>query len=187
MLNDSLPTEWTRRMFWICMMNGASGHTYGANGIWQCNRPGEPHGKSPHGGSYGKIPWNEAMRLPGSKQLGLAKALFMKYQWQQFEPHSEWVRLSQSGEPNEISSQPQATGIPDTVRIIFVPESKAIQVIDLGKNRWSASYFDPVTGEVKSIGPVSTNDAGIWACPPPAGVEHDWVVVLESEKSGHRP
>ena len=39
MLNDSLPTEWTRRMFWLCLMNGAAGHTYGANGIWQCNRP----------------------------------------------------------------------------------------------------------------------------------------------------
>ena len=33
MLGDSLPTEWTRRMFWLCLMNGAAGHTYGANGI----------------------------------------------------------------------------------------------------------------------------------------------------------
>jgi hypothetical protein len=67
MLSDSLPTEWTRRMFWLCLMNGAAGHTYGANGIWQCNRPGQPHGASPHDGSYGKIPWNEAMALPGSR------------------------------------------------------------------------------------------------------------------------
>ena len=35
-----LPTEWTRAMFWLCMINGAAGHTYGANGIWQCNRRG---------------------------------------------------------------------------------------------------------------------------------------------------
>ena len=48
MLSDSLPTQWTRQMFWLCMTNGAAGHTYGANGIWQCNRPGEPHGPSPH-------------------------------------------------------------------------------------------------------------------------------------------
>ena len=34
-------------MFWLCMMNGAAGHTYGANGIWQCNRKGQPHGASP--------------------------------------------------------------------------------------------------------------------------------------------
>jgi hypothetical protein len=91
MLSDSLPTEWTRRMCWICLMNGAAGHTYGANGIWQCNRPGQPHGKSPHGGSYGQIPWNEAMHLPGSKQVGLAKALLEQYPWQRFEPHPEWA------------------------------------------------------------------------------------------------
>ena len=94
MLNDSLPTEWTRRMFWLCLMNGAAGHTYGANGIWQCNRPGQPHGASPHGGSYGKIPWNEAMTLPGSRQVGLGKKLLERYPWQRFQPHPEWVALS---------------------------------------------------------------------------------------------
>jgi uncharacterized protein DUF4038 len=78
-------------MFWICLMNGAAGHTYGANGIWQCNRPGDPHGVSPHGGSYGKIPWNEAMHLPGSRQVGLGKAFLEQYPWHRFEPHPEWV------------------------------------------------------------------------------------------------
>jgi len=96
MLSDKLPTEWTRRMFWICLMNGAAGHTYGANGIWQCNRPGEPHGKSPHGGSYGVIPWNEAMHLPGSQQVGFGKKLFEQFPWQNFRPHPEWAAFGES-------------------------------------------------------------------------------------------
>jgi hypothetical protein len=82
-------------MFWLSMMNGAAGHTYGANGIWQCNRPGEPHGPSPHhngGVGYGKIPWDESMSLPGSAQVGLGKKLFEKFAWQKFEPHPEWVQ-----------------------------------------------------------------------------------------------
>src|SRR5207245_4479971 len=33
MLMDKIPAQWPRAMFWICMMNGAAGHTYGANGI----------------------------------------------------------------------------------------------------------------------------------------------------------
>ena len=94
MLNDSLPTEWTRRMFWLCLMNGAAGHTYGANGIWQCNRPDQPHGASPHGGTYGKIPWNEAMNLPGSRQVGLGKKLLEQYPWQRFQPHPEWAAFA---------------------------------------------------------------------------------------------
>ncbi len=86
MLGDSLPTRWTRAMFWLCMTNGAAGHTYGANGIWQNNRRGDPHGKSPHGGTYGKISWDEAMRLPGSTQESLGKKFFLSLPWTQLEP-----------------------------------------------------------------------------------------------------
>jgi Protein of unknown function (DUF4038) len=82
-------------MFWLCMTNGAAGHTYGANGIWQCNRRGEPHGKSPHGGDYGHIPWDESMNLPGSGQLGLGKKLFEKYEWQKFTPHPDWATYAE--------------------------------------------------------------------------------------------
>jgi hypothetical protein len=44
MLMDKTPPDWPRAMFWICMLSGAAGHTYGANGIWQCNRREQPHG-----------------------------------------------------------------------------------------------------------------------------------------------
>jgi hypothetical protein len=97
MLSDSLPTQWTRQMFWLCMTNGAAGHTYGANGIWQCNRRGEPHGKSPHGGDYGHIPWDDAMNLPGSRQVGLGKKLFEGYEWQKFVPHPDWAVYAEDG------------------------------------------------------------------------------------------
>jgi hypothetical protein len=90
-LSDSLPTEWTRAMFWICMAEGAAGHTYGANGIWQVNRKGQPHGKSPHGGNYGTIAWDDAMNLPGSAQLGAGKRFLMQFPWTKFEPHPEWA------------------------------------------------------------------------------------------------
>jgi hypothetical protein len=97
MLGDNLPTEWTRRMFWLCMLNGAAGHTYGANGIWQNNRRGDPHGPSPHhkgGVGYGRIPWDEAMALPGSTQVALGKKLFQQFDWFRFEPHPEWAEFT---------------------------------------------------------------------------------------------
>ncbi len=86
MLMDRIQPEWPRAMFWLCMMNGAAGHTYGANGIWQCNRKEQPHGKSPHGGTYGTISWDDAMRLPGSRQIGLAKAFIASLPWTKLEP-----------------------------------------------------------------------------------------------------
>src|SRR6202042_169897 len=101
MLHDTLPTQWTRQMFWLCMTNGAAGHTYGANGIWQVNRRGQPHGPSPHhkpgSDGYGVIAWDDAMNLPGSTQVALGKKLFEQYDWQMFEPHSQWASYAPTG------------------------------------------------------------------------------------------
>jgi len=346
MLSDSLPTEWTRRMFWLCLMNGAAGHTYGANGIWQCNRPGDPHGQSPHGGSYGKIAWNEAMRLPGSRQVALGKRLLEQYPWQQFQPHPEWAafvgesalgfescrwlwypegkpaqdapiakryfrrafiltegktiaqaRLRVSvddwfsarlngqmlgtgedwragkqfeiarllkpgtnvlaivaenkpapvtanpaglvaclearfaeneqvvklvsddswrcardetegwdspgfddsgwakamvvgrygdgpwgpiGEIKDEAYGPQSTGIPGVVRMIYVPQREAVEVRHLvAQAAYAATCFDPESGDKTPLGTIRADAAGRWLCPPPAGKDHDWVLILE--------
>jgi transposase len=339
MLNDSLPTEWTRRMFWICLMNGAAGHTYGANGIWQCNRPGEPHGKSPHGGSYGVIPWNEAMRLPGSQQVGFGKKLFEQFAWQEFRPHPEWaafgdtplktavwiwypegnpavdapaatrffrrsfvlpegnkverafLRLSADDQftarmngvrlgggedwhsakqfndiarflkpgtndlaitavnkpapsanpagliavleikfaggvvhidsdatwqcakietaevwtnamiaarygqgpwgeidgPSDSLNGPQSTSIPGVVRLIYAPRAEPVEVLNLDwRAAYAARWFDPVTGVTTLLGEIRCDDKGRWTCPPPAGLDHDWVLLLELKKSDRK-
>src|SRR5687768_18549422 len=62
-LFDRIPADIQRLMFWTNMLSGAAGHTYGANGIWQVNRPGQPYGNSPHGGNYGVIPRSEERRV----------------------------------------------------------------------------------------------------------------------------
>ena len=80
-----------RFYFWTCLLSGATGHTYGANGIWQVNRREQPYGKSPHGGNWGTTPWDDAMHLPGSGQLGRAKKLLERFEWWRFEPHPEWA------------------------------------------------------------------------------------------------
>jgi hypothetical protein len=132
MLNDSLPTEWTRRMFWLCLMNGAAGHTYGANGIWQCNRPDQPHGASPHGGSYGRIPWNEAMNLPGSRQVGLGKKLLEQYAWQEFRPHPEWAAFA-----DEASLSLRGA------KWIWFPEGNPAQDAPVGKSYYRRAFVLP--------------------------------------------
>lgn len=94
MLGDSLLTAWPRRAFWSCLLNGACGHTYGANGIWQCNQPNQPHGNSPWGGGYGKLTWEQAMNLPGSTHVALGRDLLATYPWHEFTPHPEWAAFA---------------------------------------------------------------------------------------------
>jgi hypothetical protein len=183
MLGDNLPTKWTRQMFWLCMTNGACGHTYGANGIWQCNRPGQPHGPSPHhppnGHGYGKIPWNESMNLPGSDHVGYGKELFAKYAWHEFAPHPEWAKYAD--EPSSYG--PYATGIPGKVRIIYVPEPRSIHVQEIESGaRYRAAIFDPHTGKTADLGAIEPDDDASWKGDVQQSkieAPDDWVLILE--------
>jgi Protein of unknown function (DUF4038)/Domain of unknown function (DUF5060) len=85
-----------RIVTWGSLLGGTAGHTYGANGIWQMNRKDQPYGKSPHGGTYGPTPWDEAMKLPGSTQVGYAKKLLERFEWWKFQPHPEWAAWADS-------------------------------------------------------------------------------------------
>jgi hypothetical protein len=80
-----------RFLIWSAYLSGEAGHTYGANGIWQLNRREQPYGTSASGSNYGKVSWDEAMKLPGSRQVGLAKRLLETLAWNRFEPHQQWV------------------------------------------------------------------------------------------------
>ena len=91
MLMGTITAPWPRRAFWSCVLNGAMGHTYGGNGIWQFNQPGIPHGASPHGGNYGNTPWQEAMHFSGSTHCALGKKLLTRFDWTKFEPHPGWA------------------------------------------------------------------------------------------------
>ncbi len=64
-----------RAMFWGCMLSGAAGHCYGADGIWQFNRQEAPFGKSPFGNTWGYATWQEAACWLGSKHIGIGKQL----------------------------------------------------------------------------------------------------------------
>jgi hypothetical protein len=88
---DSNWADVQRYMFWVSILNGSCGHTYGAGGIWQMNAEGIPNGPTPHGGTYENIPWRVAAQYPGAKQLGLAKSILENYRWWEFEPHPEWL------------------------------------------------------------------------------------------------
>jgi len=169
--------EVQRFMFWACILSGAAGHTYGANGIWQVNTAEHPFGPSPHGRSWGNTPWNVASDLPGSRQLGWAKALLMRYPWWRLEPHPEWV------EPHWMTSnytQPYCAGIAGELRIVFMPamwDTPRLVQLEPGLS-YRAFYFNPATAEELPAGTAAADATGAWQ-PPVAPVFQDWVLVLD--------
>lgn len=189
MLGDALPTRWTRQMFWLCLMQGAAGHTYGANGIWQVNRKGQPHGGSPHHPSgstgYGIISWDEAMHLPGSTQVALGKRLFERYDWQKFQPHAEWAGYAaaagDAAAPKPPAYGPFALGS-DQVRLVYVPERHAVTISGLLPDvRYQARVFNPVSGVTADLGAITVSN-GTWTAGAPAQSDaDDWVLIIEKE------
>ena len=197
-----------RYMFWVCMLSGAAGHTYGAGGLWQMNSPAV-HGSD----AYERTPWFVAMHYPGCAQLALGKKLLEEYRWWRFEPHQEWVEPSSTthSEPHVEwydnhaqweqmkgrADLPFAAGIPGEVRFIYIPGNDSYQLtapivrhlepdVDYG-----AFLFEPMWGGRIDLGIVekshSSRDSNLTQSsepltefhPPQLPSPQDWVLVLE--------
>lgn len=172
-------TNWQdlqRFSFWTSMMNGAAGYTYGAGGIWEMNGTTVPHGPSPWGITYEDTPWNVAMQLPGSTQVGIGRSILLQYPWQHFEPHMEWTDPHGTAfqephadwfDPNKRWGEekgddllPYSAGIPDQLRFVYIPPRIYRPIGPLlvkleDSITYHAAYLDPVTGRRYELGDVA--------------------------------
>jgi hypothetical protein len=179
---DRCHADIQRLMFWSCILSGAAGHTYGANGIWQLNRKGEPYGNSPHGGTYGPFPWDDAMNLPGSAELGFAKKLLMTLPWTKLQPMPQVVKRSETSKGEGAEDKylsPYCAGIPGQLWVIYLPRAGCVSVSGMNARlKYRAAWFDPVKGiKTKSSAALPTPD-GNWISPKPPLLDQDFVLVV---------
>lgn len=167
-----------RFAFWACVLSGAAGHTYGANGIWQVNTREKPFGSSPHGMSWGETPWDEAYQLAGSAQMGVGKRLLERYRWWEFEQHPEWAEPHATPENYRLT---YAAGIPRSVRFFYLPTHSALSFVkEIEKDiSYRAFYIDPGNGNEVALGKVIPDEKGEWQ-PPKPPIFSDWVLVMEN-------
>ena len=182
---DENHQEIERYMFLSCILSGAAGHTYGANGIWQVNRPGHPYGPSPHGRCWGNTPWEVAYKLPGSEHIGVCKKMLMRYRWWRFEAHPEWVdpHWTQKDFGEYCADMlPFAAGIPGEVRVVFIPLMwNPPQLKDLEAGTiYKAFFFNPRDGMQQTIGDVTGDASGSWQVPITPTIEQ-WLLILEKK------
>ncbi|MEE4194251.1 MAG: DUF4038 domain-containing protein [Anaerolineae bacterium] len=176
---ESAREEVQRFHFWSCVLSGAMGHTYGANGLWQVNTKEKPYGKSPHGTSWGNIPWEEAAALPGSRQLGLGKALLEEFSWWKMEPHPEWISHPATADDRHRCYM---SGFPGCLRILYYPANMSWvawhqEMVVLGLEadvQYQVFYFDPKTGDQYDLGTAANSE---YVVPKPP-IFQDWVLVL---------
>lgn len=79
--------DFQRVSFWLAMLNGAAGYTYGANPVFEAYSTDKPFQRT----KYTLLTWEEGMDLPGAYQISLGAKQLQQYSWWQFAPHPEWV------------------------------------------------------------------------------------------------
>jgi len=170
-----------RHVFWMNMLSGAAGHTYGAAGIWHAGVEGDHGNWGAWGGQpYDWTTWKQGMNYPGSTQLGIGKKLLEQYPWWRFEPHPEWAEKDCF-----------ASGIPGEVRFVYLPRRNIYnwngpRVNDLEPDvDWHVYYFDPATGRkfdqgvIKATATTGDKDARPVSFKKNVPSPQDWVLVLE--------
>ncbi len=172
---NPLPAEAPRGAFWAHTVNsGLAGHTYGANGIWQLNGINKPYGKSPGGNNWGITPWNEAMKLPGSAQIGAARKLIESIPgWSSFQPQPDMITQWSSGDTAVLAV---TSGSRSAIAYLPSPGSLTIKLPAAGQ-RYKAFWFNPVTTDRGQEFTVTTDNSGKLAVTSPT-TKQDWVLVL---------
>jgi hypothetical protein len=189
--------ELQRWLFWACLLNGAAGFTYAANGIWQVNTRQQAYGPSPHGMTWGNTPWEDACRLPGSTYVGVGKRILEKLPWWQVEPHPEWTEPNW---PDNLNDEPftcgrhdvpLAAGIPGTLHVIYCPMGTGLRLVKglVPGVQYHLTLVDPLTGAETAGGDVTPDANGTWVpvCPGtpawfPRPIYQDWLLVLAAEQ-----
>lgn len=80
--------SYQRFAFWMSILAGAKGYTYGAHGIWQLAKGDN------FMSHWGKSDWHTAVKYKGSTQVGLAKKFLDAYPWWTMQPSLDIIQPS---------------------------------------------------------------------------------------------
>lgn len=80
--------DYQRAAFWLAMLNGAAGFTYGNISTAEAYSPNKPFQRE----LVSPYTWDEGMRFPGAAQIAQSANLLRKFTWWKIVPHPEWVK-----------------------------------------------------------------------------------------------
>jgi hypothetical protein len=186
------PAMLQRYLFWSHILQGATGHTYGAQGLWAFHTD-----KSSPGAMWGWVKWQDAARLPGSKQLGMAAKYLRKLGWTGFTPAQEMLiphaDLEHSFRPwvgkmgdYLVAYFPAVCMAPSEIGIST--DLSKIQYQNLkGGGKYSLEIFNPRNGKIERTETIIAEKDGTWMFKSKEFISalptmEDWVVVLKKVK-----
>lgn len=169
-----------RQAAYWALFAGAHGHTYGCHDIWQFYDPQ----KNRNPISHARTPWQEALKFPGSVQVGFAKTLILSRPML-LRVLDQTLLVSDPGKgPEHVRSTEAIDG---SYAFVYIPVPKPVTVrLDkLSGREIRAWWYDPRTGEAKLIGEFKRNGERTFT--PTGKGETDWVLVLDDASKDFPP
>ncbi len=164
-----------RKVCYWDLFAGACGHTYGCHDVWMMWDKGVDKNLAD-----ARTGWRDAIHLPGSTQVGIARKLIESKPFLTRIPDQSII----VGDAGKGGDHAQATRDMDgTYVMVYIPSGKPVTV-DMKKLRSKpvrGSWFDPRTGASKPIDEVMGNEGSSEFKPPATEKEPDWVLVLEAK------
>jgi hypothetical protein len=155
--------------YWA-LFAGAFGHTYGCHDIWQMYAPG----RAPI--SSARNNWYDVLDLPGAWDMMHVRHLMQSRPFLSRVPDQSLI----SGDPGGGGEHIQATR-GDGYAFIYLPYGQNVTVA-MGKvsgEKVKAWWFDPRTGDAKSIGTFDNKGTREFDPPGEKARGNDWVLVLD--------
>ncbi|KAB8141756.1 DUF4038 domain-containing protein [Chloroflexia bacterium SDU3-3] len=161
-----------KAMYWS-LFAGAHGHTYGCFPVWSMWRPGLPY-------AFARRPWYEAIHLPGSHQVGHARALLLSRPFLTRIPDQSLIVSDVGASTHHVQATRDASG---SYALVYIPSGQPVELdlTALSGERTLARWFDPRTGVASAMGSFPRRSRQVFT--PPLGGP-DWVLVLDDAAAG---
>lgn len=168
-----IQTHHCRKYLYGALFAGAHGHTYGCNDIWQMWAPGR------QSVIHANLPWNEAIHLPGSRQMHFAKDLLLARPFFTRIPDQTLIVSDTHSGGSYICATRDSEG---TYALVHSAAGLPF-ALNLSKLHGSldAAWFDPRTGASTPIGTIEAKGEKEFH-PLTQGETQDWVLTLDRSK-----
>jgi hypothetical protein len=174
--NGYLTDADVRKSAYWAAFSGAAGHTYGCHDVWQFY-----DGKRKPV-TFARTPWPEALKLPGSAQVGIMKTLMMEEGYADYAPEPTLVASPNDGKGGGYRAALLKKG--GAGALVYLPHGGGVTLdgTKLSGKKLLVSWFDPRTG-ARTRGTYQ-DKADRVVLESPAKDEKkggDWVAVVSAE------
>ena len=184
-------TAWhlRRRAYWS-LLAGACGFTYGANGIWQMDKPGSIQ-KESHYKDY----WYDALDYEGAQDMTSVRELMESRPF--INPEripDQSILVSEAGAVDDRVQCARAADSSYWMLYITNGREVTINLSQVSGQRCQAWWYNPRDGkrydesQYRTNKPFATFDTGgeqVLDPPGESGQENDWVLVLDDAAKGY--